>query len=328
ATPGVLVKPTRALSFGLSARTPINLSANDGVVTVLSAPLGQPIPDPGHATLKTQLPWYWRFGARYAFVGDDGFENGDLELDGTYETWGQSQGTGPQIHIDHLGPAGAAFDDINITVAHAYNDTYSVRAGGAINTHLPVGVLSVRLGAYYDRSATASNPGYTRLDFDTLDKIAGTVGTGFTWNGLTFNLAYAEVFEPGRTVAPGEGQIRPIDGAQHGAPVDSQGNLLPAVNEGKYSGHTEIFSFGVVAVFDEILGWPRAKTWAHERAAPKADEPKDEPKREEPSTKEPPAKDDDAEATDASNDAPPAPSAHRAPAKKSAAPVKKSDWND
>jgi hypothetical protein len=184
-----------------------------------------------------------------------------------------------------------------------------------------VGVLTVRLGAYYDKSATADNPGYTRLDFDTLDKIAGTVGVGFKWEGFSFNLAYADVFEPGRTVAPGTGQIRPIDGAQHGASIDSNGNQLPAVNEGQYTGHTDIFSFSVVAVFDEILGTPRSKTWGPRPAAPpprpKTEEPKDESKDEVPQVV--------AEAkprtrrSHASTSTPsPLPSA----------PPKKSDWND
>ena len=278
ATGGVLVRPTRRLSFGVSARTPFTLDAT-GQATVLAAPLNQPIPPPGNVTLTTALPWYWRFGGRYAFVDDSGFENGDVEVDATYETWGQAQGTGPQIHIDHLGPSGPAFDNLNITVAHDYNDTFSIRAGGAYRARLPAGLLTLRAGAYYDRSATADNPGYTRLDMDTLDKIAGTVGVGFSWQGLTFNLAYAEVFEPSRTVAPGTGQIRPIDGAQHGATVDASGNALPAVNEGIFSGHTEIVSFSVMAVFDEILGTERSKKWS----APRPPAPRPPP----PSTHEP-----------------------------------------
>lgn len=336
ATPGILLKPTRTFSIGVSARTPITLDANDGVVTVLTAPLGQPIPPPGNATLRTQLPWYWRAGARLAFVDDAGFEQGDVELDGTYETWSQAQGTGPQIHIDHLGPAGPAFDNINITVAHDYNDTFSIRAGGAYNTRLPVGVFTVRLGAYYDKSATADNPGYTRLDFDTLDKIAGTVGVGYKWNGVAFNLGYAEVFEPSRTVPVGTGQIRPIDGAQHGASVDSQGNQLPAVNEGIYTGHTEIVSFSVMAVFDEILGTERSKNWAPHRstkpvpAAPKPAAPKeDEPKKDE-DANEKKATDDGKGVSEAQRvDVTPPPPVR--PAKSRPGPKakpKKSDWDE
>jgi long-chain fatty acid transport protein len=325
ATFGALVKPSRTLSFGLSARTPISLDGNDGQVTVLSTPLGQPIPTPGNATLHTELPWYWRAGARLAFLDDDGFEAGDVELDGTYETWGTQQAVGPHIHIDHLGPTGPAFDDINIDVLHHYNDTFSIRGGGAYNAKLPFGVLVLRAGAYYDKSATSDNPGYTRMDFDTLDKVAGTVGVGLKWHGFTFNLGWAEVFEGDRTVAPGQGRLRPIDGAQHGAGVDASGNPLPAVNEGQYSGHTEIFSFGVVAVFDEILGWERAKQWTTPHPVPAATPPKtDEPKTDEPKKADDTAADE--KPKDAADEEPP-PEPKPKPKPKPKKP-KKSDWND
>ena len=132
------------------------------------------------------------------------------------------------------------------------------------------------------------------------------MGVGFKWNGFQLNVAYADVFEPGRSVAPGTGQIRPIDGAAHGAGVDSNGSPLPAVNEGQYAGHTDVFSFSVVAVFDEILGTPRSKTWGPKPAAaparPKEPKVDEEPKKHpEPETK---------------NDPPSSP------------PGKKSDWND
>ena len=92
------------------------------------------------------------------FRDADGFETADVELDGTYEAWGSAQAGGPVIHIDHLGPTGPAFDDINVQVAHHYNDTFSVRAGGAYNTKLSFGVLALRAGAFYDKSATSDNP--------------------------------------------------------------------------------------------------------------------------------------------------------------------------
>jgi hypothetical protein len=55
--------------------------------------------------------------------------------------------------------------------------------------------------------------------------------------------------------------------------VDSQGRLLPAVNEGVYQGHAEIIAFGVVATFDELLGWRRATARAHEPKATDAPPP-------------------------------------------------------
>lgn len=308
---GAMVHPNRTLSVGLSARTPISISAS-GSATVLQSPLHQPIPAPGNATFETDLPWILRAGVRQAFRDRDGFETGDVELDGDYETWGTAQAGGPVIHIDHLGPTGPTFDDLEVQVAHHYNDTFSIRAGGAYNTRLSIGVLALRMGAYYDKSATSDNPGYTRLDFDTLDKIAATVGVGLKWGAFQFNLSYAEVFEPDRTVPMGTGEIRPIDGAAHGAPVDSQGRLLPAVNEGIYQGHTEIISFGVVTTFDDLFGWhraaPRSKpAKAHEAPPPVEPAPAPEP---EPEAKAEPVK----------------------PGKKASSrptvPAKKSDWDD
>ncbi|HEX8791650.1 MAG TPA: outer membrane protein transport protein [Polyangiaceae bacterium] len=301
---GALIHASPTLTLGASVRTPIAIDAT-GTATALSTPLGQPTPPPGNATFHTELPLYARAGARLAFLDDHGFEAGDVELDGTYEAWNAAQGNGPSIHIDHLGPSGPTFDDINVDVVHGYNDTYSIRGGGAYNTKLDFGVLSLRAGAYYDRSATANNPGYTRMDFDTLDKIAGTVGIGLRWHGLQFNLAYAQIFEPDRTVYQGEGQLRPIDGAQHGLPRDANGNPLPAVNEGVYKGSIEIVSFGVVATLDDLFGWHQKK-----EAKPKDDAPPSPPKVE-------PHEDEDARA----KAAPPGPPRRKAL-------LKKSDWDD
>ncbi len=321
---GAMIRPSTSTTIGLSARTPISMTAT-GSATVLQSPLGQPIPAAGHATFENDFPWVVRGGVRQAFHDAGGFETGDVELDGTYETWGTAQAGGPVIHIDHLGPTGPAFDDINVQVAHHYNDTFSVRAGGAYNTKLSFGVLALRLGAYYDKSATSDNPGYTRLDFDTLDKIAGTLGVGLSWGGLQFNVSYAEVFEPDRTVAMGTGQIRPVDGAQHGAPVDSQGRLLPAVNQGVYQGHPEIISFGIVATLDELFGWKRstAKPAAH---APKELEP---PPPADAAPAPEPEKEAKAEPVRARRRVPSTASAARSTAPPaSPAASKKSDWDD
>ena len=41
-----------------------------------------------------------------------------------------------------------------------------------------------------------------------------------------------------------DGEIRPINPAQGGAPIDAKGNLFPAVNNGEYSGFIHMISFG------------------------------------------------------------------------------------
>ena len=63
-----------------------------------------------------------------------------------------------------LGP----FSDIHPTLTHHYQDTFSVRLGGAYNMRLPAGVLTLRLGGYFDSAATKYKD--TRVDFDTMAK--------------------------------------------------------------------------------------------------------------------------------------------------------------
>ena len=121
----------------------------------------------------------------------------------------------------------------------------------------------MRAGVYFDSSATA--PKDTRLDFDTLPKLAGTVGLGYTVRGFTLNVAYAYVYEFDRTVT--DGDIAPVNGAAHGESVDDAGNPLPAVNNGKYHGQTHIISFGVTLRFDELVGRKHHVRWPDEESA-------------------------------------------------------------
>jgi hypothetical protein len=200
-----------------------------------------------------------RIGARYRFLDGD-FETGDVEIDATYEAWGAAQGDGPHVHVPQLiaqnPPPGVDLTNIDFVTPHHYGDSWSLRAGGAYN--VPLGhrfngkyqqVLTLRAGGYYD--APASDPDYTRLDFDTLAKIAGTVGAGLELPGVTFDVALAEIFDVDRTVSAGA--LAPVNGAMHGASVDSTGTPYPAVNNGTYSGHSHLLSFGVVVRFDELL---------------------------------------------------------------------------
>src|SRR6202012_4876762 len=102
---------------------------------------------------------------------------------------------------------------INPVITHHYQDTGSVRVGGSYNVRLPAGVLSFRLGFFYDSSATKDKD--TRMDFDTLAKIAGPAGLGYSVRGVTLNLAYAYMWEPDRTVTNGD--IQSINGFDNGS---------------------------------------------------------------------------------------------------------------
>jgi long-subunit fatty acid transport protein len=249
---GALLRPLKWLAFGVNARAPFTITSQGTVhptaPVVLNNP-NMPLTDEP-ASFHTSFPWIVRAGLRFVYMKGT-HEAADLEVDGTYEGWGHVDDPGASI------PNLSIFTDINPTITHKYHDTFSLRAGGAINTRLPVGVLSFRAGVFYDPSSTESKD--TRLDFDTLDKIGITGGLGYRVRGIAINVAYAYILESSRTVTDGE--IAPINGAQHGMPLDSQGNPLPAVNNGTYSGSNQILSVGLTVGWDELVKSDRVVRW-------------------------------------------------------------------
>ena len=244
-----MYRPSASLQFGAQLRTPTTIHAN-GTTTVALGGVG-PNATPG-APAKTatlSMPWIARFGGRYIGM-EDKRELWDLELDGTYEAWGSAQGTGPTATTGDLGLGNG--QPTTIVSEHHWHDTFSVRAGGAYNMALDAKAESVvvfRAGAYYDSSATDS--AYTRLDVNTLAKVAGTLGLGFKHGAWSANLAYAAVDSMSRTVT--DGKITPGNGAKGGAPVDGQGTPFPAVNNGTFSAFSHVVSFSVEVNFEALF---------------------------------------------------------------------------
>ena len=251
---GVMIHPESWVDLGFNARAPIHIDSS-GTVTAQSPAIApaQGV-NQGAATFATELPWQLRAGARLVAKSGD-FEDGDVEIDGVYETWSQSQGLGSTVNVPSVGP----FSDVRDLILHKYQDTFSVRLGGAYN--LPLGgssVLTFRAGGYYESPAT--QPADTRLDFNTLAKLAGTAGVGITWRGIGVNVAYAGVFSPERVVANGE--LQPSNPVVGGQPVDSTNHQpFPAVNNGTYNGFIHMIGFGVRVEFETLFGTKRSKRW-------------------------------------------------------------------
>ena len=263
---GAMVRPYSWLAFGLNVRTGYTINSK-GTATA-TPPSAAPIDiDPAPAEFSSSIPWVVRAGGRY-IVMERGREVGDLELDLTYETWGGAQGEGPKVNIPKLG----IFDDIHPTIQHKFHDTFSLRAGGAYNIDLgDSDVLALRGGTYYDASATDSSA--TRIDFDTLAKIGLTVGLGYKSGPFQASIALAEIFDVSRDVSDGE--YRPINGANHGESSDKDGNLLPPTNNGSYSGHMHVLSFGVQLTLDGLLGITRPIEYLNDYEDPTGGAPKD-----------------------------------------------------
>jgi long-chain fatty acid transport protein len=250
---GLMIRPLKWLAFGAHARIPYTLDTSGTVDAQPPAVLASMGPQNGSATFQTKFPAVLRLGLRFIYMKGT-HEAGDFEIDATWENWSNAQGDGPKVSIPSL----SIFQDITPTIVHHYKDTFSIRVGGALNPRLPAGVLSLRAGIFYDSSAT--NPQDTRLDFDTLDKIGFTVGLGYRYHGFTIQAAYAYMYEPDRTVTNGD--IAPINPAQHGASIDSTGKPFAAVNNGTYRGQTQIVSLGVTFAWDELVGKKRIPVWA------------------------------------------------------------------
>jgi hypothetical protein len=243
---GVLMHPLRALDVGVHVRGPIALDTS-GTVSNPKLDIGKDADlhldaASGPAQFHSHLPWVVRLGLRWKFLRD-GFEAGDIELDGNYEAWGSAERDGDTLHIESLG----IVSNVTADITRHYHDTFGARLGGAWNARLGRVVLSLRAGGYVDSAAT--NDADTRLDFDTMLKLAGTGGLGVRVRGISINVAYAYVWSPTRTV--GDGVVSPIDGfdGSHG----NGGVPFGAVNDGVYRARTQILSLSLGIAWNELL---------------------------------------------------------------------------
>lgn len=245
---GMLARLGDGYTLGTHFRGPVMIDASGKSASTSPRAIGGATQEAKGFALRTALPFIARAGLRKSFPSARG-ERGDIEFDATYERWGDAQDPGPRVKFDML----ATTPNAQLTLAHHYHDTFSLRLGGAYN--VPVGAfgLSFRGGAFYDSTATAS--AHTRLDADTLAKIATTFGVGAKYGAFKLDFAYAAVFDVSRTVTDGE--LRPINALKGGASVDSAGNPLPVVNNGTYSGFIHLFSAALVVELDQFLGFGR-----------------------------------------------------------------------
>lgn len=255
---GAMIHPGGGLHIGAHVRTAVNLGINPIHATgTVSASEPASIAGFGvgadrmDARFQARLPWIARLGLRYAF-SKAGREIADIELDGVYESWGQVAGSDNQLTLVNPPVLVNGGMPIDIRLVHNYRDTFGLRLGGSWRQPLgQTAAATLRLGAYYDTSATA--PADTRIDFDTLSKIGGTAGLGLSVRGITLNLAYAYLYSLPRTVT--DGALLPIDGLT-GKTLSINGSPAPAINSGDYRGQNHILSLGLSVVFDELVRGP------------------------------------------------------------------------
>jgi long-chain fatty acid transport protein len=241
---GALFRPVPALQFGLQAKLPTVFEL-DGESTSGPASNASRVPAsaPSAAKITLKLPWVIRGGARYIKLAGTK-ERYDLELDFTYEAWSGAQGEGIRTVIAKT----SAGENTQSLTRHAYNNTVSIRGGGAYNLEdMP---LTLRAGLFYDSSATA--PQYTRIDFDTLAKLGVSAGVGYRYGALTLNAAYAFVLGIGRTVT--DGDMRAPNTLKGGQPIGADDALRPAFNNGEYWGSSHVFAFSAEVALESLWG--------------------------------------------------------------------------
>jgi hypothetical protein len=226
--------PTPAVELGLAWRLSTTFDP-EGELRLAPANKAPPIRyEPGRSFADAQahadLPSVVRAGARYRFLRGS-FERADLELDFTYERTGSTV-RDIVIDISGLTPAPRPFH-----TPERYDDTFSVRAGGACNWD----PISLRVGAFYDSAAVGD--GFTRLDFLPLDHVGLAGGLGYTRGPFTFDLGLAYIFIPERTVT--QSQLRQLD-ALGGPNEDAQHSVI---GNGRYSGSYTVVTAGIGARF-------------------------------------------------------------------------------
>jgi hypothetical protein len=248
---GIMLHPDSWLDLGLNVRGPITINAQG----TINSTTYSGTESSGSATLQTSLPWNVRAGARVKF-NDGDFEQGDLEVDGVYEPWG-STANGGNVYVSV--PEISGFNNVNTIVRNNFQDVFSLRLGGAVNIRTGgSGVFTIRSGGYYESASTL--PADTRLDFNTLAKYGATFGLGFSYRGVGLNVAFAEIYSPERVVTNGD--VAPVNPAQHGQSIDASGNPLPAVNNGTYDASIQMVSFGLRLEIETLLGTNRSKRWS------------------------------------------------------------------
>ena len=244
---GLMFHPVDGLTFAANLRGPMQIDSSGSLTAIPAGTL--PALDPGTAAnpakakLQFHLPWVARFGVRYAFKDAKRREKGDIELDGTYETWNEAEGGGDTLTSKSVGPYA-----INTQITHHYKDTGSVRLGGAYNFWFEnATMLSLRAGVFYDSAATSDK--WSRTDFNTLAKVGYTVGIGYKVRGVGINGAYNFISSSDRVTANGRQQI--INGLG-GTTSGPDGTPEPVYNNGKYSARTHVLFLGFTFNTDEI----------------------------------------------------------------------------
>lgn len=230
------------------------------------APGGQP--GALKACITAELPRSAYLGGRYKFLGADGTERGDLELNVGWENWGAEASTNYHVQIDSeiVTSGGGGFAIKQNTVRHGFQDVFTARLGGSWRFPLGDHTLIARGGLGHDTAA--AQDGWHRVDVDGAARTTITAGGGFKTGRWQIDAGFGVVLEgsndnPGdcNPISPQPGDLgcnrdgvqAPIDERQGPDPINPllvpEQQLQSPVNQGVIKSHYVMFMLGATASF-------------------------------------------------------------------------------
>jgi len=245
------------LELGASVRIGFDLDFEGEVTAELPPALASSTkldPDPSPINLSIAMPWVVRAGARYVNRDAAGRERFDVEADFVYESTGAVEQFDVQTAAN-LKVGSVSVPLTALTTDHFWEDTFSLRLGGAYNLHDLLGVgsaLILRLGMFY--VSPAAPEAYSRLDFLPFTQVGLTGGVGVSWGRFRFDVAYAYIFHDEREVLPQAGdscsKVIPIIPLTANDPGWTKNDEV-AVSNGAFSYRLHVISFGASVSFGE-----------------------------------------------------------------------------
>jgi long-subunit fatty acid transport protein len=285
---GFTFRPTPAIEIAGTYNSEIHIGGKGTAKTTLGPRSGSsgvevevvPIPDeyaqcaPGGrigafaACITAELPRSAILGGRYKFLGSDGEERGDVELDVGWENWGNRASSDYRVQIDSeiRTVGGGGFSIKQNFVRHGFQDVFNARLGGSWRFPAGANVVIARGGVGHDTAA--AKPGWLRADIDGAARTTMTVGAGLRTKRFQIDAGFGLVLE-GSNNNPGDcnpissqpqelgcnrdGMQDPLDERQGPDPLNPlvvpEQQLQAPVNQGVFESRYVMFMLGASTWF-------------------------------------------------------------------------------
>jgi long-chain fatty acid transport protein len=235
---GVIVRPVKRVSVGLSGQLGYTLDAPSSVrVRLPSAAVFDRARQEGDAArLKLKLPAILRAGVEVR-----PFDTLRVELGYARELWSSHESIDivpEDVRIHDVTGIPSPFHVPAISIPRRFKDSQSFRLGGEYSLAVGAFGLEVRAGLSYEQSAIPS-AFLAPLTVDS-DKVTGSVGLGLRLGErLRLDAVYSQAFGGQREVTPAEASVPRIN------PLAGEDFPTEPVNGGRYRVHTSILGVGL-----------------------------------------------------------------------------------